>query len=113
MHDGPPKVNLAALECDSILRGKLAAIGLEPMADWVTYGCQTDPIPGWIIVACAGMFTEHLNTVPKTQTDLDGTPYTKTNNNLDDNGCVDYVNTLEPCFRNTAHFGTRTYGEHC
>lgn len=116
MHDRPPKVNLAALECDSTVRGKLAAIGLEPMADWVMHGCQTGAIPGWIIVACAAMFTEHLNMVPRTQTDLEGTPYTKTKDiadNLDNNGCVDYINTLESCFRNTAHFGTRTYGEHC
>lgn len=115
-YDAPPKVDLAALESDSSLRGKLAAIGLEAMADWVAQGCQTGAIPGWVIVTCAAMFTEYLGEVPQTQEELEGTPYLKTQDiadNLEDNGCVHYRNTLEPCFRNTAHFGTRTYGMHC
>lgn len=44
---------MAALESDPILRGKLSAIGLQPMADWVKHQCQTSAIPGWIIVQCA------------------------------------------------------------
>lgn len=107
---------MAALESDFKLRGKLAAIGLEPMADWVMQGCQTGAIPGWIIVTCAAMFTEYLGEVPQTKEELEGTPYLETQDiadNLEDNGCVHYRNTLEPCFRHTAHFGTRTYGTHC
>ena len=107
---------MAALESDSGVRSKLAAIGLEPMADWVTHGCQTDAIPGWIIVACATMFTRYVDMVPQKDTDLQGTPYLETKqieDNLDDNGVVEYVSVLEPCFRNTARFGTRCYGEHC
>lgn len=64
-YDQPPKVNMAALETDSGLRSKLAAIGLEPMADWVAHGCQNDAIPGWIIVACATMFTRYVEMVPQ------------------------------------------------
>lgn len=114
-YDAPPKVGMAALESDSNLRGKLAAIALEPMADWVTQGCQTGDIPGWIIVTCAAMFTEYLGEVPQTKEELEGTPYLETQDiadNLEDNGCVHYRNTLEPCFRHTAHFGMRTYGTH-
>ncbi|KAL0035254.1 hypothetical protein WJX79_008737 [Trebouxia sp. C0005] len=105
---GAPKVDRAALESDSGLRGKLAAIGLEPMADWVAQGCQTGAIPGWIIVTCAAMFTEYLGEVPRAQEELEGTPYLETKDiadNLEDNGCVNYRDTLEPCFRNTARFG--------
>lgn len=115
-YDQPPKVNMAALESDPVLRGKLSAIGLEPMADWVKHHCQTSAIPGWIIVQCAAMFTKHLDMVPQLESDLQNTPYLETGHiadNLDDNGCVDYTNSLEPCFRNTARFGTRSYGEHC
>ena len=86
------------------------------MADWVTHGCQTDAIPGWIIVACAAMFTRYVDMVPQDETDLEGTPYfetTRMEDNLDNNGCVQYVDVLEPCFRNTARFGTRSYGKHC
>lgn len=115
-YNSPPKVNMAALETDAELRSKLCAIGLEPMADWVTQGYQTNTIPGWIIVACASMFTEHAKLVPQDEKDLEGTPYTKTQNvedNLDHNGCVECIGELEPSFRNTARFGNRSYGTHC
>ena len=107
---------MAALENDYSLKCKLAAVGLDPMADWVSYGCQTSAIPEGIILACACMFTKYLDAVPQAQNQLDGTPYSQTSNfadNLDNNGTVEYVDGLEPCFRNTAQFGKGCYGEHC
>lgn len=115
-YDCPPKVDMAALESDHGLKLKLRAIGLDPMADWVSYGCQSKNIPGSIIIACAKMFTKYLDDVPTDESHLAGTPYSQTKNmedNLDDNGCVDYAKVLEPCFRNTALFGEDSYGEHC
>lgn len=102
-----PRWTWQHFESDSSLRGKLAAIGLETMADWVTQGCQTGAIPGWIIVTCAAMFTEYLGEVPQTQGELEGTPYLETQDiadNLEDNGCVHYRKPLEPCFRNTFRY---------
>lgn len=87
-YDAPPKVNTAAL-------------GLQPTADWVSFICQHSTIPGAMIVACASMFTEYLDAVPQEQDQLNGTPYSKTKNledNLDNNGCVEYRDGLEPCF---------------
>ena len=107
---------MAALEHDSDVIRSLLVIGLEPMADWVSHGCQTDAIPGWIIVACAAMFTRYVDMVPQTHADLDSTPYMETKaieDNLDNNLVVEYVKVLEPCFRNTAKFGTRCYAENC
>ena len=107
---------MAGLEADSNIRSRLAAIGLEPMADYISHGCQTGAIPGWIIVACSAMFTRYVDMVPQDETDLEGTPYVETTNkddNLDNNQVVEYVKELEPCFRNTARFGTRCYGKHC
>ena len=90
---------MAALESDPVLRGKLSAIGLEPMADWVKHRCQSCAIPGWIIVMCAAMLTNHLDMVPRSNIDLHDTPYLETEDiadNLDDNGCVHYRDMLEP-----------------
>ena len=106
---------MAALEDNYNLKRKLAAIGLEPMVDWVSYGCQISTIPGGIIMACATMFTQYLDAVPTVQDQLEGTPYSQTKNmddNLDHNGCVEYRDVLEPCFHNTAKFGDTTYGQH-
>ncbi len=114
-YDVPPKVDMAALESDHGLRRRLAAIGLEPMADWVSYGCQFSKIRGSIITACAHMFTSYRDLVPTTEKDLEGTPYaesTSVEENLDGCGCVDYLGELEPAFRHTASFGESCYGEH-
>ena len=93
---------MAALEENYSMKCRLAAIGLQPMSDWVSFDCQHSTIPGAMIVACASMFTEYLDAVPQEQDQLNGTPYSETNNledNLDNNGCVEYANELEPCFR--------------
>ena len=85
------------------------------MADWVSYGCQTSNIPGSIITACARMFTSYKDLVPITEKDLEGTPYAETTtpaDNLDSNGCVEYLEELEPAFRHTASFGESCYGQH-
>ncbi len=116
-YDPPPLVDMAALNNHG-LRRRLAAIGLEPMADWVSYGCQTRSIPGSIITACARMFTSYRDLVPSTKGDLKGTPYAEATkrglkDNLDRNGCVDYLRELEPAFRQTASFGESCYGQHC
>ena len=109
---------MAALKNHGVKR-RLAAIGLEPMADWVSYGCQSSSIPGSIIVACAGMFTSYRDLVPTTKKDLEDTPYaetTKMEDNLDGDpstSCVDYLGELEPAFRHTASFGESFYGQHC
>ncbi|CAL5228611.1 g11774 [Coccomyxa viridis] len=109
-------VDLAALENDHGLKRRLAAIGLQPMADWVRYGCQTRKIPGSIITACARMFTSNRDLVPSSEKDLKGTPYAETTSlkdNLDHNNCVEYLEELEPVFRQTASFGESCYGKHC
>ena len=111
-----PKVDLAALESNHSIKQRLAAIGLDPMAEWVSYGCQTDKIPGSIIVACAAMFSAYLDDVPTEESHLDGTPYRDTDrleDNLDSNGCVEYKLELEPCFRTAARYGDSCYAEHC
>ncbi len=107
---------MAALESDHGVRRRLAAIGLEPMADWVAYGCQTSSIPGSVITACAKMFTSYRDLIPVKKEDLEDTPYSETtnlNDNLDENGCVEYLEELEPAFRQTASFGESCYGKHC
>lgn len=111
-----PRVNMAALESNHGIKQRLAAIGLEPMIEWICYGCQTDNIPGTIIVACAAMFTAYLEDVPTEAYHLEGTPYEITDNlpdNLDSNGCVEYKAELEPCFQITARFGESCYAQHC
>ena len=107
---------MAALEENYSMKCKLAAIGLQPMADWVSFGCQHSTIPGAMIVACASMSTEYLDAVPQDQDQLKETPYNETKNledNLDNNRCIKYKDELEPCFRKTAEFGEGAYGEHC
>lgn len=111
-----PKVDMAALESNHGIKQRLAALGLEPMVEWICYGCQADNIPGSIIVTCAAMFTAYLEDVPTEASHLEGTPYEHTDNlpdNLDSNGCVEYKAGLEPCFRTTARFGESCYAQHC
>ncbi|KAK9822279.1 hypothetical protein WJX74_002558 [Apatococcus lobatus] len=83
-HSEPPRVDMAALESNHGIMQKLAAIAF-------------------------------LDDVPTKASDLDGTPYKDTANledNLDNNGCVEYKAALEPCFRTAARFGDSCYAEH-
>ena len=107
----PPKVDMRALETDHSLRRKLATVGLDPICDWLAYGCQTQPIPGSIVVACASMFSKYLKELPSKETHLKGTPYSdsrRIEDNMDHNGCIEYKDELEPAFRDTARLGKIT-----
>ena len=112
-----PKVDMATIEDDARVRRHLAAIGLEPMVKWVSRGCQTQDIrDDEIILGCAKMFSSYLKDVPEGTEDLEGTPYSESENiedNMDNNGAVEYKATLEPAFRNTARFGRGCYMKHC
>ena len=107
---------MAAIEADP---RHLSAIGLAPMVKWVSHGCQTHDIKDdGIILGCAKMFSSYLEDVPRGEQDLEGTPFSQSENikdNLDGNcnGCIDYNGNLEPVFRNTALFGRGCHGVHC
>ena len=111
-----PMIDMSALESHQV-KSRLSTVGLGPICDWVMYGCQADDkITGSLICAFAKMLTEYLPDIPTDETQLEGTPYSKTvrmNDNMDSNGCVEYKETLEPAFRNTAQFGDQGYGKHC
>ena len=112
-----PMMNMSALESYEV-KSRLAAIGLDPICEWVIYGCQADNknMAGALIIAFAKMLADYLPDIPTKKTQLRGTPYAKSvrmEDNLDSNGCVEYKATLEPAFRITARFGPDGYGKHC
>ena len=114
-HDIPPVMDMLALQTDEVLTTKLRVIGLGPMVDWVTRGCQVGGVRGDIICACAPMFTEFLPYVPARPEDLEGTPYHSTGDigeNIDGWSNPEYRQQIEPSFRNAASFGTECYGVH-
>lgn len=85
------------------------------MFDWVLMGHQLENVPGSMIVDCAKMFKQYLAWVPAKKEDLEKTPYAtsgRIEDNLDNNGCVDYVNIIEPVFQKTALFGDDGYAKH-